>query len=351
MEQKEFEEKYKFLTDIFYDVKEGFVSLHKFIQKVHQKDKTIPVKFIKMFYEAQSVNQVLKVSKPQKVFSSIRASFPAQKYQIDIIVYDRYEIHNYKYILCVIDVYSRLAQCQPMTNRKLETIIKAYSNILESIQPPETIQGDNEFNKESFIKFCKETGTTKFLFSDPNETNKNMIVERFNRTITGLIQKVRLGLKRYDWYKYLDDLVENYNNTIHSTTQHTPIEVYTGQYQNEQDYINVQYPYNIGDKVRILQKKKTFEKGDTIKASDKLYIIEGIQRNKYKLFDVDKLYKPYELSRSDYIDTQDYADTYGKQYIQEKQPENTKKVKRLMKREGIDLSNIIEGKRERKPAK
>ncbi len=39
-------------------------------------------------------------------------------YQMDIIVYNRYEYHKYKYILVVIDIYSRFAQARAMTNRK-----------------------------------------------------------------------------------------------------------------------------------------------------------------------------------------------------------------------------------------
>jgi len=342
------------LGKIYYNIDSGFNSLDKFIKKVQQKEN-IPTKIIELFYKSQPVNQVLKVSKPQKEFSSIRAEFPTERYQIDIIVYDRYEYHNYKYILSVIDIYSRFAQCKPLTNRQLPTIIKAYKEILDNIPPPNTIQSDNEFNKKDFIDFCKSTGTENFIFSDPNELNKNAVVERFNKTIAGLIQKVRLSLKRYDWYKYLDNLVDNYNNTHHSTIGHTPYEVYSGEDENDQNYNTIEQKFKIGDKVRYIIKKKIFDKGDVVKTSDTIHMIEDIKGHKYQLSDLKKLYKPYELVLSNEIDNTDYIDKIGKDYItnenkeQEEEPKNNKRVKKIMKQEGIDLNNIIEGKRERKP--
>ena len=65
------------------------------------------------------------------------------------------------------------------------------------------------------------------------------------------------------------------------------------------------------------------------------------------MFGVEKLYKPYELIRIDFVDNMEYLDKEGKDYIEQKEPENKKKFKQFLKREGIDETNVIQGKRRR----
>ena len=60
----------------------------------------------------------------------------------------------------------------------------------------------------------------------PDEPHKNAIIERVHRTIARLLQLFRLGSKRFDWYNFLPDVVNNYNTTYHRTTKHTPTEIF-----------------------------------------------------------------------------------------------------------------------------
>ena len=39
------------------------------------------------------------------------------------------------------------------------------------------------------------------------------------------MQKIRLGKKDYNWHKYLDDVVNDYNNTEHRTIHAKPLDV------------------------------------------------------------------------------------------------------------------------------
>ena len=51
-----------------------------------------------------------------------------------------------------------------------------------------------------------------------------MMIERFNRTIRDKINKYMMA---YDTHQFIDDiklLVENYNNTLHSSINMTPNE-------------------------------------------------------------------------------------------------------------------------------
>ena len=86
----------------------------------------------------------------------------------------------------------------------------------------------------------------------------------------------------YTYINALKAMLKKYNNTIHSSIQMKPkdaalkentIDVYNALYE---DYKPI-FPYNkfdIGDKVRISRKKKTFEKGYTPNWSEELFVID-----------------------------------------------------------------------------
>ena len=91
-------------------------------------------------------------------------------------MYDRFEFHKYKYILCCVDVYSRYASCRAMTNKKNETILTELQSIFNEMGIPKAINADNEFNKTVLNSYFN-SNDTKCYFSQTGEINKNAIVE------------------------------------------------------------------------------------------------------------------------------------------------------------------------------
>jgi hypothetical protein len=284
------------LKTIFYNPKTGFSNLKKLKEEVKKNNIKLTGAEIETFYKNQDVNSMFKPIRKPKYFNSITANYAGHIYQIDIINYQRYKYNNYQYILVVIDIFSRFVQAEAMTNRRLSTIIKAFENILTRIPPPYKLQCDNEFNKKSFIDVLEKYDIEPSFF-DPYEINKNALVERVNATILMILQKIRLATSKFNWNKYLDDVIENYNNSIHSTVKHRPIDIFKGKETNEQDIIKITYKLSAGDKVRKVLSKKAFDKIDTIRLSKNIYTIEKVNKNKIKLFEDDKLYKPYELKQ------------------------------------------------------
>ncbi|MDR3666734.1 MAG: DDE-type integrase/transposase/recombinase [Ignavibacteriaceae bacterium] len=329
----------KELSDLFYDPKAGLVSTLKLYQKA--KDKKIPVSYsdVKNFYEKQAVNQVMRPVRKSKKFGSVVANFPRQIYQMDIIVYSRYKYHNYQYMLCVIDIHSRYADVRAMTNREMPTIIKNFESIMEHMGYPERIQCDNEFNKHEFNELL-EKHNVQARFSQPDDPNKNAIVERFNGTLANYLQKVRLTTKKYDWYNYLKDVVYNYNHTVHSTIKATPESVWDGTAKNKQKVSIVDNTFKVGDKVRIVRKRKVFDKGDEIKYSKDIYMVEEVKGNNMKVNGIERTYKPYELKNIGDIVEHAVEEP-------EKQTEQNQ-IDQMMKRMDIDFGNILTTKRERK---
>jgi hypothetical protein len=200
------------LKNYYYDNKTGFIDANKLYLKLKKIQPNITLKHVKDYIDKQFVYQVNKQQRRPKQFNSITADYPRQKYQMDIIVYNRYKIHNYQYILMVIDVYSRYLTARPMTNRTNRTIMENIKDIFEEIGKPENISCDNEFDTRLFQQYCM-SNDIKVVFTEPYEINKNAIVERANGTITRLLQKIRVGNSDNKWYEYLNDAVYNYNHT------------------------------------------------------------------------------------------------------------------------------------------
>ena len=96
------------------------------------------------------------------------------------MVNDRFEFHHYKYVLGVIDIYSRLVACRAMTNLRMDTIMSDLKDMFENDFGgyPENINCDNEFNNIQFIEYFTSKGT-RIWFSTINQPHKNSVNERF----------------------------------------------------------------------------------------------------------------------------------------------------------------------------
>ena len=84
----------------------------------------------------------------------------------------------------------------------------------------------------------------------------------------------------------MDDVINKYNNTKHSSIKMTPIEtskktnkgtVYFNLY-GDMELSKLPSKFKVGDKVRISKyKRKVFDKGYTANWSEEIYIVDKIQ--------------------------------------------------------------------------
>lgn len=337
------------LKSLFYDPKQGLISIEKLQKKATENNIKLTRDELENFYNSQPINHIMKPARKPKHYSSYVANYPGHIYQLDIINYQKYKYNNYQYILVMVDIYSRYAIAKEMTNRNLKTIVDKFEEMIKEIGPPYKLQCDNEFNKQQFLNVLKEYDI-EVMFSDPNQINKNPIVERFNATLEVLMQKLRIITKNPNWTNYLSDALENYNNTYHSTVKQKPIDIFEGREINLQDIIKINYKYNAGDKVKIMKKSKPFDKVDVVKYSEKTYIIESIKGEKIKLYNEDKLYKPYEIKKVLLYENDD-EDDIKLDITKPTQESKEQKTKLKNKSLGIDETNIINTKRTIRPNK
>ena len=114
------------------------------------------------------------------------------------------------------------------------------------------------------------------MYSTYNE-GKSVVAERFIRTLKIKLYKRMTATGKKVYYNVLDDVVNKYNNTKHSTIKMRPIDV---KDKNKRVYIDEHNEkdsrFKVGDRVRISKFKNIFAKGYTPNWSKEVFIVDKI---------------------------------------------------------------------------
>ena len=130
-----------------------------------------------------------------------------------------------RYLLFVIDLFSKYAFAVPLKDKKGSSIVDAFQSILnKSKRKPNKIWVDegNEFYNNNFKKRLKDNYIA--MYSTYNE-GKSVVAERFIKTLKNKIYKNMTTISNNVYFDVLDDVVKKYNNTYHSTIKMKPINV------------------------------------------------------------------------------------------------------------------------------
>ena len=195
------------------------------------------------------------------------------------------------FLLLIIDIFSKYGWIIPLKNKKGKTVAEALKTIFEE-RKPEKLWTDKgkEFDNKDVKKLIE-------IYSTENE-EKSSIVERWIRTMKEKIWKYFTDNNTYTYIDVLPELVEDYNNTVHSSIKMTPIEaskkkneltVWRNLYPDRHKIHNLTPKFSVGDEVRISKNKMTFEKGYTTRWTEEIFTIKEIQNTNpitYKLEDL-----------------------------------------------------------------
>lgn len=206
-------------------------------------------------------------------------------WQIDLVEMIPYAKLNkgYKYMLTVIDVFSKYAYALPVKSKSGVDITNAFKNIIQlnKNKYPKNIHTDQgkEFYNYNFKNLMKELNINHY------HTYSNMkasIVERFNRTLKNKMWKKFSLQGNYKWINILNELLKDYNSSYHRSIKMTPKSVNN---KNEQILLNTVYnnlktfkngKYKLNDFVRISKYKNVFEKGYTPNWSSEVFKVKKI---------------------------------------------------------------------------
>lgn len=183
----------------------------------------------------------------------------------DLVIMNQYSSENdgYKYMLNVIDTYSKFAWSEPLKTKSGSEIVKAFRVIMARAKTtghttPNLLHTDKgrEFVNKEFKQLLSKNGIR--MYHTENE-EKSAIVERFNRTLNNRMKVQFENRKSFKWIDILQNLIDDYNNSYHRTIKMRPVDV--KQHVDIRFFGPVRYPkpkLKCLDRVRITIKKNTF---------------------------------------------------------------------------------------------
>ena len=198
---------------------------------------------------------------------------------------------GFNFLLLVIDIFSKYGWIIPLKDKKGKTVADALKTIFEERKPKKlwTDKGKEFYNKD--VKGLVE------IYSTENE-EKSSVVERWIRTMKEKMWKYFTDNNTYNYIDILTELVEDYNNTVHSSIKMSPVEaskkkneltVWRNLYPDRYKKHDLTPKFSVGDEVRISKKKKVLEKGYTTRWTEEIFTITRIQNTNpitYKIADL-----------------------------------------------------------------
>ena len=115
------------------------------------------------------------------------------------------------------------------------------------------------------------------MYSTHNE-GKSVVDERFIRTLKSKIYKYMTSISKNVYITKLDHIVNEYNNTYHTTIKMKPIDIKDNTYINTDKDTNDKDPkFKVGDRVRISKYKNIFAKDYTTNWSEEVFVIKKVK--------------------------------------------------------------------------
>ena len=209
----------------------------------------------------------------------------------DLIDYQRFsrQNHGYKYILCMVDMFSRMNYVRPLHTKRASEVAEQIDDVITSMPfVPRFFTSDKglEFDIRNIdIKSILEDKYHMIVYytSGPK---KNSMVERFNRTLKERIERYFTETNKKKWIDILQDFSSNINNSKNRSIGMAPSAVNL----NNADLIwEKLYPNKgkqvkcdkiiVGDRVRTVLPSKIFNKGYRQAWSDEIFTVHRIEKS------------------------------------------------------------------------
>ena len=195
---------------------------------------------------------------------------------VDMSPYSRSN-SGYKYLLTVIDVFSKYGWIVPLKTKTGMEVAMAFQQLFTDDTLPSRLWMDKgtEFYNQHVKRVLAASNVT--VYSTENE-EKSSVVERWNRTMKYIMWKYFTANNTQKYIDLLPGMVEKYNSTYHQSIKLKPTNARKPAYYNAQKASPPRF--HIGDKVRIVRKKGTFEKGFTPNWTEVVFTITTVKATK-----------------------------------------------------------------------
>lgn len=243
----------------------------------------------KEWLSKQTTYTLHKQARRRYVTRPYRTNKINEQFQADIVEMQEFASVNdgYRYMLTVIDIFSRYAWVRALKTKSATDVVNAFSDILNTDgRIPKYLQTDlgKEFENKTFQHLLKERNIKFFTVNSPH---KAALVERFNRSIKGKMYKYFTFTGSHRWIDVIQQLVQAYNASVHrsigiapmNVNQDNELDIWVKQQSRGPQKVTLKdkHPsFAIGDSVRISHAKKVFDKGYLPTWTDQVYTISKI---------------------------------------------------------------------------
>lgn len=215
-----------------------------------------------------------------------------QQWQVDLVYLPNFinENEGVKYLMCVLEVFSRKLYVKVMKTRDKKTALETFSSLHKQIgDSPEILFSDfgGEFTSKIFKDYCLKNNIKQvFALND----TKCPHIERAQRSLQSIIYKIMEERQTRQFLNLIDEAVHIYNNRINRITGFSPNEASLEENKNEvllnldKYYIKngsqkKRPSFKIGDTVRIRVKKTIFERSYQPRFSEEVFKISKVLTN------------------------------------------------------------------------
>lgn len=236
----------------------------------------------------QVVNEIHKNTRKNFARRSVLLKGIDDLWQADLIDVVSLKMYNkgYKFILVVIDCFSKYAWAVPLKTKSKQEMSQVFASILhKSKRQPNNLQTDmgTEFYNNAFGKLMKTYNINHY---STYSVKKASIVERLIRTLKAHLYKIFSLNGSYKWLgEPLENVMNFYNHTKHRVTQEEPAKVTKlnaskvlaniKKFQNRTNHLK-KPKLCVGDNVRISKYKGCFNKGYTPNWSTEIFVIKKV---------------------------------------------------------------------------
>ena len=274
----------EYIGSVYYDPSHpaSFSGINKLYETI-RKNKGISVNKndLTKWLQGQDVYSMYKPYKSKFRRSRVVVKGIDDLWDMDLMDMSKYSKENngFKYLLVLIDIFSRFLIIEPVKSKHSTEIKIALSKVFDK-RKPVNIRSDKggEFVNKTIEIFFKKHKINHFVSQNLEKAN---YAECVIRTIKSKIFKYFLSKMTNRYIDILPNIVESYNKTTHASIGIPPEDVtsdnestiWVKQYLKSEPIPKSKYKFNVGDLVRIPFYRNIFSKDSDEKWTGELFRI------------------------------------------------------------------------------
>ena len=226
------------------------MGIRLFYYKICEKYIGIKYEDVQHFLTNQDTYQLTKEFKHVHN-KSIIASYPNERWAIDLIDLNQYENENngYRYILHCADYYSKYTWARGLKKKNSKEVTEAFKAICDEANiRPHLCMSDNGGEFQGDLNRFFTSHNIKKILTLSYSPQSNGLIENANKQLRKILGQIMVRNKNNVWINYLQDAVNNRNNRRNGTIKAKPVDIWVSNYQIEPKHNEAMDEYGIGQK-------------------------------------------------------------------------------------------------------